>query len=326
MTRHRQSGYVLVVVLAAIAVMALVAGRLSSRIDELRDQVGALKNYASARIEADSAYHESIYALITGHVSLAGYGMGAAQLRADGRRYQLASGVTVRVQDERGLLPLNAVERGALVSTLKSLGVDSREADSMVDVLLDYTDTDNLKRLNGAEASDYLALGLAPPRNDWLMSTQELSSMPIWREKPDVVLAIQPLVSIGRAAIFNPNTMPADLIKALAPGVETEDVQRFLTLRDIAPFPNEESALRTSGIAFRGQDFMFHASDRLTLSISAPGLPYTLRYNVVLTPGGSRRPWQVLSIERAPRVQSPDEQITEPSSQFPRIHSAPPGL
>jgi len=59
----------------------------------------------------------------------------------------------VRVSDESGKLPLNALSKQELSWFLEELGLTFREAEELADAFLDWTDPNELARLNGAEAS-----------------------------------------------------------------------------------------------------------------------------------------------------------------------------
>ncbi len=315
--RRADRGYVLVFVLAALALVALVAERFQVRIDDLRKQTATLSDHARARVAAGNALAAGLYWLSTRPPGPAGYGpLGQPGLRADDRPYALDTGGQLRVQDLRGLYPLNMPERGSFARLLHGLGADDALDDSYLDILLDYEDTDNLKRLNGAEADDYARLGLPPPRNDWLLSVRELNRMPLWRDHPELVVAIEPLVSVSRAASVNPNTAPRQILQALLPQARAEQLDRFEVLRAQAPFPSGDVAHQTSGLALNRDDFVFFVSDQQRLTVWAPGMPQSLQYNVLLLPEGRTAPWLISEVHPAARP-------PEPSDAHERVTSFP---
>lgn len=83
----------------------------------------------------------------------------------DGRWYRVGKDVSVSLQDARGLINVNdkvqpcweiwegIVSKGSLVPTVCS------QSASLVDNLLDYRDSDRLKRINGAERAEYAQQG-----------------------------------------------------------------------------------------------------------------------------------------------------------------------
>ncbi len=297
-----QRGYVLLLVMAGLALMALVAGRFAMRIDALREQTATMAAYARARLAADDAAAAALYLISTRDSGRAGFGPARQpELHADDRPYTLDIGGEVRLQDLRGLYPLNAIERESFAALLRGLGVDPSATDTYTDVLLDYIDTDSLKRLNGAEKDAYEALGLPPPRNDFLLSVRELNRMPKWRDSPELVAALEPLVSTGRVRLFNPNTAPRQLLHAYLPQARAEQLDLFETLRAAMPFEFGSSAKTATGLQLDREDFLFHVGEQYRLTVWAPGMPQALAYNVLLLPGGSISPWLVSEVHLAAR-------------------------
>lgn len=291
---RRQRGYVLVLVLGALALVAFVAGRFAARMDGLRSQAISLSGYAEARVAAESALQAGLYWVSTRPGGPGGYGVSYQPgIRSDGRPYALPGGALLRVQDQRGLFSLNIERREGLLRVLAGLGVSVTEADGLVDVLLDYLDTDNLKRLNGAEADEYRALGLPPPRNDWMLSTGELWRLPRWRDKPELIEALQAVSSTGKDGLLNPNDMPMALVRLLLPSAKPEQLALFETLRRDQPFGGAGAVASATGLQFVGEEFWFYTGDRVRLSVWAPGLPQATQYNLALVPDGAEAPWKI---------------------------------
>lgn len=301
-SRRAERGYVLILVLGAIALTALLAARFAQRIDALREQTATLKSHAEQRLQTRNALAAALYWVTTRPIGPAGFGpMLEPSLRADDRRYRLPDGGEIQVQDQRGLYPLNAPEREPMRALLRTQGVAVQDADAYIDILLDYEDTDALKRLNGAEAQDYAALGLLPPRNDWLISVRELNRMPRWRDSPALVTAFERLSSPGRRQVMNPNTAPIDLLAALLPGARAEQLELFATLRRQAPFLSGAAARQATGLALDSDALVFHVGSLMRVTVSAAGAPMTHQYNLLLAPAGRLAPWQILAAHSAPR-------------------------
>jgi general secretion pathway protein K len=71
---------------------------------------------------------------------------------------QFGDGVyDVEIQDESGKLNLNFVSEEQLRLIVAAAGIDKREGDVIVDSILDWRDTDNLHRINGAEDDYYMS-------------------------------------------------------------------------------------------------------------------------------------------------------------------------
>lgn len=300
---HAQAGYVLLFVTVALAVVALVAARFALRIDGLRSQALGMQQYADARLQAESARAQALYWLSTRPIGLASAGFVDEQpLVMDGRLYRLPDGTLLKVQDERGLLSVNMPDREFLASVMVQMGAGTDEASAMIDVLEDYTDRDNLRRINGAEASDYAALGLPPPRNDWIRSVDELAGMPVWQRLPAVREKLSPLLGVRRDKLFNPNTAPLSLLKGIWPKSTNEQWELFDTLRKRAPFGDAATAIAATGIPFIGDQLLFHASNAVRLQVWAPGLPQALEYNLLILPTGAYAPWLIHEARQTDRL------------------------
>jgi len=315
---RKQQGYVLVMVLAALVLIALVAGRFAARNDALRATTASFQDYAQGQIAAHSALQVGLYWLSTHANGPGGYGgYPRPQVFADGRPYDMFGQAELQVQDWRGTVSLNTAQRPLLGQLLKGLGTPPERIDAMLDTLLDYQDTDHLKRLNGAEAADYAALGMPPPRDDWLLAISELSRIPLWRDQPELIAKLQNLATVRRESILNPNTMPIALIAALMPHVNPEQLAHLETLRRTQPFDSAAAMLAATGVDLRGDDFLFYVGDRLRLTVWAPGLPQAYQYNLTLVPGGETSPWNIGDVQLVPRDNNAQNAPSARATPFP---------
>ena len=309
-------GVALVVVLAALALVAFVAGRFAQRIDELSRQTHSFRAHAEQALQARNALAAGLYFVATRQIGPAGFGpANAPELHADNRAYRLPGGGELRLQDQRGLYPLNTPQRESLGALLRSLGVAQRDTDSFVDVLEDYLDTDNFKRLSGAEAPDYAALGLPPPRNDWLVAVRELNRMPHWRDAPQVVSALESWASAERQGVLNPNTAPIALLAAMWPQARPEQLELLRSLRATVPFVDGAAAQRATGLMLDRDGFVFHLGPQLRMTVSGAGSARALQYNVALQPAGRDAPWLISDMQAMPRIESPEN--PERAEPFP---------
>lgn len=289
-----QSGYVLLMVMGALVLMALVIGRYAAKADRQRDLSGVLGNEARAELDAESGLELMLYFLASHRLNANGIGDGLLPgWASDGRWYRLNDKVWASLQDERGLVSINQPESAALRRLLLNAEVDPRRVDRLLDVLADYIDSDNLRHLNGAEAADYMALGLPPPANDFLQSLSELRRMPAWRDDLALIDKIEPALSLRMPGVMNPNCAPSAVLKAYMPGASPAQIDLLIGLRETAPFLNGQAATAATGLPMDNDEYLYHAGDEVRLRVWAVGQPRAREYNLVLDPGGLYGPWVV---------------------------------
>ena len=301
-SRRRSSGVVLLLTLVVLAVLAIVAGRYVERMDRARERVVGLQQMADATARAQATQATLAYWVATRALRNAGHGEAGLELKEDGRWYRSAdSTVFFSVRDHRGLLPANSLEREELLRVFAPFGLQGPRADTLVDVLQDYLDTDDLKRLNGAERREYEALGKPPPRNDWLVSVQEMAQLPHWQDEPALLSELPEIFSPSTLRLFNPLTASVPVLRARLPGMTDEQLQRLLTLRAESVLVDGPTAARFTGLALDRDDFIFAPGPEKRILVWAPGLPRMHEYNVRLSTGGVLGPWLVTEFSFAPR-------------------------
>jgi len=312
---RRQQGYVLVMVLVALTVMAYVAQRFAQRNDELRRNALDFSQYAQARATTAGALSATLYWNATRPLMPAGRGVLGSQLRQDGQRYVTVDGAFVAVQDFRGLLAVNGASRPILRNLLVQDGVPLNRAQAMIDVLDDYIDTDGLKRLNGAEAAEYRALGLPGPRNDWLVTPRELEVMPLWRDDPAQLARWMKWLSGDIGHLLNPATAPLPVLRAALPTANPAQLELILTLRRSDQLRDVRIAQNLIGLPFSDDDFFFSPGNESRITVWAPGLPRALEYNARLMPAGELGPWVITEQHSTSRLSLTDE--APPALPFP---------
>ena len=306
--RTEQGGYVLVTVLVAVALLAVLAERLDRRVFGLRQAAATWQLWVGTQAELASAREEVLYAMVTRPLTHTGFGSGAALLRVDGSPYRLPSGVWVSVQDLRGLIALAAHDPLVMAAWLAAKGVPERDIGLMLDKLADYMDNDNLRRLNGAEAPEYAAAGLAPPANDWPLSAFDVSRVLSWHDKPHLWERASDHFSVLRDGWLNPNTAPPEILRVL-PGATAEGVGRLLTLRRDRPVTDAQALLAISGIRLPDDPVSFFPSTFYRLRLWKPGSPGVQEYTVMLNPGGEKLPWLILEFRQIPQSAQADSQV-----------------
>ncbi len=100
----------------------------------------------------------------------------AGRWSIDGRARTLrfaGTDLTVRVEDERGKIPINQLTEEQVQALFETLGGDSTTVRTRTDSLLDWIDDDDEARQDGAEAPFYTSRGIRP-RNGPLHSLDEM--------------------------------------------------------------------------------------------------------------------------------------------------------
>ncbi|MGH8713291.1 MAG: general secretion pathway protein GspK [Casimicrobiaceae bacterium] len=242
--RHRarlpaaQRGIALVLVLWLTALLTVIAGSFAYA---MRNEAQAARNtvsQAQARALADGAVARTVFELMRPR-TLPGV------WTADGTVHvwdDNGSRVAASAVDESGKIDLNAATDPLLRGLLQTAGqLDADTASRFVDVIGDWKDADELRRPNGAEASDYRAAGLTyKPANAAFETVAELQRVLGMTPALYARLAGSLTVHSGAAAI-NPQFASRTVLMAL-PGatdaiVDTYVAQRAAALAARQPLP-----------------------------------------------------------------------------------------
>jgi general secretion pathway protein K len=150
--------------------------------------------------------------------------------------------VDVRVSDEESKLPINRATPEQLKRLLDAVGLETFDADVIVDSIIDWIDGDDLHRLNGAESDYYLSL--SPPyraKNAPLDRVEELLlirgvSPEIFygtpqTDKEDARPGVGEFFTTLSSGQVNVNTASATVLEAWL-GLSEAQVQAAITRRD----------------------------------------------------------------------------------------------
>jgi len=129
-------------------------------------------------------------------------------LPAQGLLFEGPSGRVLR-QDAPGLVDVNAAPPERIAALFVSFGASPDEASALGDAIADWRDSDNLRRLHGAEAEDYERAGLEPPANRAFVTETELAR--VLGMRPELLACALPYLTIYAGADIDANAAPADL-------------------------------------------------------------------------------------------------------------------
>lgn len=222
------------------------------------------------------------------------------EMRLDDSAYLGVGNARFSLQDEAGLFPVSPWLQGGtgLDRFLTLQGAEEEQVPRLRDALLDYMDTDDLTRLNGAERREYEREGRPPPANRRLLIPGEIANVYGWDRLPPATLhAIAERISPYYAGAVNPNTMPSDMLAIWVPGCP-EACARIVEARREQPFRSAVDMQMRLGILLPGGDsgeYRFMADQTLRMTFwGSTGAAW--RIHVRLTPLADKQgPWSILA-------------------------------
>ncbi|MDE2502980.1 MAG: general secretion pathway protein GspK [Burkholderiales bacterium] len=308
---------------ATVILLALISvgvALMSHRSDQLRELVVASKQEADAEAAVQDTLARMMY--ISSLLPRTGGQMGTIQL--DGRYYDTSSGVYVSVLDGGALIDLRHASGLEISGLLRALGVPEASIDTLTDTLLDYQDADSLVRLNGAEAPDYAAAGMPPPRNGALLMPTELQRIMAWKDlDPATLRKILDNVYVSTDNALNRNTVKAPVLAA-AGGADLAAAQALIALRDSGrPLAIESLPNIARGSFFGASRYLAQPSATLLLTLCPTSVAWCQRVSLTTSADGEA-PWHVDYSLRRPRTDPlpPRSQVTELPDQSP-VQQAP---
>lgn len=220
------------------------------------------------------------------------------ELRLDGTVYRGLRDTRFAIQDESGLFGIVMPQDLALDRFLVSQGADPEQVPRLRDALLDYIDSDELTRLNGAERREYESVQRPAPPNRRLLTPGEIGRVLGWDQLEPALLAELPeRITPFYAGAVNLNTAPPALLPHWISGCP-ETCDRLVAARKEQPFRSGYDVQTRLGIALPGDagvDYRFLADETLRLTWwGRAGAAW--RMHVRLTPLADKRgPWSILA-------------------------------
>lgn len=311
---RRHGGFVLVATLWILAAITIGAAYLAEQVDRARLQAAKSQDLAGGLVALENTRSEILFRLAVSGLSIYGLGRDSASaMRLDDTPYSGTDDDLVRLQDNRGLLNLNFVERSILFNLLAQFGVGSDAQGPMLDALLDYIDTDDFRRLNGAESREYEAIGLPPPPNDFLFTPYQLQSVIGWQDRE--LLWTSPrflqLVTTARVTGIDPNTAPREVLASL-PGSNAEVADMLIQSRRAAPFVTLAQLLAAApSLRLDEANTMLFPSGSVRVTQQSPRVPWLVQFSITSTPTSPIGPWRVDYYARTP-IANPTGNETKP--------------
>lgn len=238
-----EDGFVLPFVLAAIVLLALSLTLAIGGADDLGRGIERTRGDVALEVEAFSAEARLAHLLLTEPIDHRGLRVGGARLNArgelsagrgggfvalpfDGRVY--ASGpLLLTVQDEAGLVNVNAADEAMTARALDGMKVSPRVARRLAATLADHVDADDLTRAMGAETRD-------GARNAPVATAAAVTQAIGWRDAITPATRrrfLQLAAALPPEQRFNLNTAPAAALAA-ATGLEPRVIDRVIAARE----------------------------------------------------------------------------------------------
>ena len=283
----RQAGIALILVLWIITLLSVIA---LSFIATMRSEINIVSNTlnrAKAEAAANAGVQRALFELMKPATT-------DARWLADGAihpwQYQDAA-LTIRMIDETARLDINTASPELLSGLFLSQGLTQAESAALIDAIADWKDADNLVRLNGAEAPQYLSAGLPyQPSNSAFQSTEEINR--VIGMTPELYARIAPLITVySRQPGVNAQIASREVLQAI-PNATAEQVETYLQQRDTARASGAAVPNFTAGAAYLsiGGGFVI----RVQATASLPDGTRFTREAAVRPLGNPRRPFASL--------------------------------
>jgi type II secretory pathway component PulK len=317
-----QGGFVLPSVLVVVGMVTLVFLISIDALDSLAKETARVTGHTHAQaaalnLEAQATWFAATQPLSSTAIlaTTGGFRPALQPIVLDGRPYATAAGPLIALQDEAGLVNLDTLPQSALPGLFTALGVAPGQRAAMVDRFGDYLDADDLKRVEGAEADDYLRAGLPPPPNGPLrrkdqalgvMSWKQAVTSQAWLSARDALTADPSTISM------NVNTAPATALQVLF-GFSPAQARAAISRRASAPFTGLEDLGRAAGVALVGDSERVYTfpNGRFAVKISDPAAGWVFRSRILLSPDDAERPFWV--VEQRVSAMTPAEKANSPA-------------
>lgn len=229
---HTEKGIALIQVLLMCAIMSVLALYLSTTAREQIQVSQWTSDKAEAFIAAKNAESLVVYALLTEPLDnfispeqqLTDFYL-ADKWNLHGEAFNVTNSVSVKIQDQGGLINLHYPEPDLLKSVFQLAGLDESGANQLHSLLLDWQDIDSIPRAGSYDDESY--------RNGPITTLHELELI------DDKFLALRssilPNVTLYRSNNFNPLNASFGLLSAITNAAIAGEVTRLRRERMLSP-------------------------------------------------------------------------------------------
>lgn len=247
-------------------------------------------------------------------------GLPRAELFLDGRPYRMPGdpGLTLRLQDQAGMINIARLDDESLRRLAMAAGVEPSEAGDLAARYRDYVDTDQLEQIDGAEGREYPAGREAPNRalkwpEEWLsvLGARDAVDPRLWRSlRPSLATDDQEITA-------NVNTADA-LTLQIRFGLTARQAERALEVRRERPLTSLLDLAAVSGAVVGGnpESIYTYPSGRIHFTIEDVGSNWVYRGRLAISPGHPRRAFW---IDQTELLQRPDRTAGADSEDAPEF-------
>ena len=336
-----QKGTILVLTLWTLAILTIAVGYLAVWFEKTADQTVGVSERFQAELEITSTRATLLYLLATRPFNHGGMMVDLDEetrqgltdpirtprrLSARGDEYSLTDqpyvgvGKTVfSLQDMGGLVGLNFIQYKRMELLLGQLGVPLQQRQRLIARLQDYTDMDDLVRLQGAESRAYERQNRSAPPNRFLINSWECRNIIGWNEHERLWEngRLPRLTTPWYGTSINLNTAPLEVLMTVD-GMDRAMAKRLVRNR---PYESLTQASLVVGrpLGISQLEVATISSPVLRITLWHPGLALAREIAVRLTPGAlikDARPWIIEYELNVPVKRMDDETQTTPSIYF----------
>ncbi|MEN2986551.1 MAG: hypothetical protein ABDH16_07865 [Thermodesulfovibrionaceae bacterium] len=260
--------------LLIVAVIITIAIGFNWYVREYLRNAEALRKKTEAMLKTYSTFDILNYLILTGVVTnkeiqtqkIENLNISLKDLPLDGRSFNLLyDDVIITLQDTNGLISFSTINEDAFKRLIEQKS--NKNPEILIDCYYDWIDTDNFKRVLGAEADNYKKEGyIYSPRNYPLQFKRELLlikgfDISLYRE-------ISPYITQLPISGFNPNTAPKEVLMAVLEIDEATAVKLKDYIENIKPIKNEDELFLVIGkTVILGEEYDFKPSGFYEITI-----------------------------------------------------------
>lgn len=233
---NKDQGFVLIAVLGMIMLLTLIASFVAGYAEQRLSQTQALRDRWQQEFSEQASLATVQFMLATTERTFGGWQVSPESImRVDNRPYFGVQQTVFALQDEGSLLSVLDPDRDRWQRFLYNQGLSASQAEQFLDQLQDYTDRDDLRRMNGATSLDYHQAQLEPPPQRLMISPGQLFNMLNAEQWQAMLYKILPMVTTRSGQLTNLSTAPEEVLVTL-PGTDSNLWQQLIAEREDAPF------------------------------------------------------------------------------------------